>query len=97
MHRKCLDHWRSVKVSNLILFLHIYTLIVVIQEFKCLFIYIIVLQEGFAFTHCTTCKAAFRLEVKEVKFDMVTRIKHKLFVVRDFFIHFVIAQAVSII
>nr|GMD75178.1 ERAD-associated E3 ubiquitin-protein ligase DOA10-like [Ipomoea batatas] len=63
VHRKCLDHWRSVK-------------------------------EGFAFTHCTTCKAAFRLEVKEVKFDMVTRIKHKLFVVRDFFIHFVIAQAV---
>ncbi|XP_031096777.1 uncharacterized protein LOC116001016 isoform X2 [Ipomoea triloba] len=63
VHRKCLDHWRSVK-------------------------------EGFAFTHCTTCKAAFRLEVKEVKFDIVTRIKHKLFVVRDFFIHFVIAQAV---
>ncbi|XP_019171071.1 PREDICTED: E3 ubiquitin-protein ligase MARCH8-like [Ipomoea nil] len=49
-------------------------------------------KEGFAFTHCTTCKAAFRLEVKEVKFDIVTRIKHKLFVVRDFFLHFVIAQ-----
>ncbi|XP_019171068.1 PREDICTED: E3 ubiquitin-protein ligase MARCH8-like [Ipomoea nil] len=49
--------------------------------------------EGFAFTHCYTCKAAFRLQVKEVKYDIVTRVKHKLFVVKDFFLHFLIAQA----
>ncbi|XP_019155110.1 PREDICTED: E3 ubiquitin-protein ligase MARCH1-like [Ipomoea nil] len=51
------------------------------------------IREGFAFTHCSTCKAAFGLQVKEVKYDIVTRLKHKLFVVKDFFVHFLIAQA----
>ncbi|XP_019155115.1 PREDICTED: uncharacterized protein LOC109151980 [Ipomoea nil] len=47
--------------------------------------------------HWRSIRAAFQLQVKEVKYDIVTRLKHKLFVVKDFFVHFLIAQALIVV
>ncbi|WOG96644.1 hypothetical protein DCAR_0415980 [Daucus carota subsp. sativus] len=52
VHRMCLDHWRSVKVS-------------------------------FAFSHCTTCKAQFHLQVVKFEDGSWRKTKFRLFVARD--------------
>ncbi|KAJ0771642.1 hypothetical protein HanPI659440_Chr07g0271411 [Helianthus annuus] len=40
-------------------------------------------KEGFAFSHCTTCKAQFHLQVVELKDNSWRKIKFRLFVARD--------------
>ncbi|CAH9080053.1 unnamed protein product, partial [Cuscuta epithymum] len=54
------------------------------------------IKEGFAFSHCTTCKAQFEFLVVDLSDDIVTRIKHKLFVINDVFRQFLIIQFVIV-
>ncbi|KAL9997422.1 putative Zinc finger, RING-CH-type, Zinc finger, RING/FYVE/PHD-type [Helianthus debilis subsp. tardiflorus] len=49
-------------------------------------------KEGFAFSHCTTCKAQFHLQVVELKDNSWRKIKFRLFVARDVFLVFLVVQ-----
>nr|GEW86304.1 zinc finger, RING-CH-type [Tanacetum cinerariifolium] len=51
-------------------------------------------KEGFAFSHCTTCKAQFHLQVVELKHNSWRKIKFRLFVARDVFLVFLAVQMV---
>ncbi|GKA82661.1 zinc finger, RING-CH-type containing protein [Tanacetum coccineum] len=51
-------------------------------------------KEGFAFSHCTTCKAQFHLQVVELKHNSWRKIKFRLFVARDVFLVFLAVQTV---
>ncbi|GJT71346.1 zinc finger, RING-CH-type containing protein [Tanacetum coccineum] len=51
-------------------------------------------KEGFAFSHCTTCKAQFHLQVVELKHNSWRTIKFRLFVARDVFLVFLAVQTV---
>ncbi|KAH7854173.1 hypothetical protein Vadar_011019 [Vaccinium darrowii] len=51
-------------------------------------------KEGFAFSHCTTCKAQFHLRVEEFEDNSWRKIKFRLFVARDVFLVFVAVQSV---
>ncbi|KAI8570909.1 hypothetical protein RHMOL_Rhmol01G0075300 [Rhododendron molle] len=51
-------------------------------------------KEGFAFSHCTTCKAQFHLQVTEFEDNTWRKIKFRLFVARDVFLVFVAVQTV---
>ncbi|KAL3839851.1 hypothetical protein ACJIZ3_024442 [Penstemon smallii] len=50
-------------------------------------------KEGFAFSHCTTCKAQFHLRVA-VKDNSWRKIKFRVFVARDVFLVFMAVQTV---
>ncbi|KAM7509429.1 hypothetical protein LguiA_019882 [Lonicera macranthoides] len=52
-------------------------------------------KEGFAFSHCTTCKAQFHLRVVELEDNSWRRIKFRLFVARDVFLVFVAVQTLG--
>ena len=54
----------------------------------------IFLQEGTAFSHCTTCEAQFYLRVEFLEDDVCRRMKFQLFVARDVFLIFLAIQAV---
>lgn len=54
------------------------------------------LQEGFAFSHCTTCKAQFHLRVALFEDNSWRKIKFRLFVARDVFCVFLAVQTVSV-
>lgn len=54
------------------------------------------LQEGFAFSHCTTCKAQFHLRVELFADNSWRKIKFRLFVARDVFLVFLAVQTVRI-
>ncbi|KAJ0550902.1 putative Zinc finger, RING-CH-type [Helianthus annuus] len=49
-------------------------------------------KEGFAFSHCTTCKAQFHLQVVVLKDNSWRKIKFRLFVARDVFLVFLVVQ-----
>uniref|UniRef100_A0A5B6ZDX7 RING-CH-type domain-containing protein n=1 Tax=Davidia involucrata TaxID=16924 RepID=A0A5B6ZDX7_DAVIN len=51
-------------------------------------------KEGFAFSHCTTCKAQFHLRVAEFEDNSWRKIKFRLFVARDVFLVFLALQTV---
>ncbi|KAA8535041.1 hypothetical protein F0562_030044 [Nyssa sinensis] len=51
-------------------------------------------KEGFAFSHCTTCKAQFHLRVAEFEDNSWRKIKFRLFVARDVFLVFLAVQTV---
>ncbi|CAL5339368.1 unnamed protein product [Camellia sinensis] len=53
-------------------------------------------KEGFAFSHCTTCKAQFHLRVEEFEDNSWRKIKFRVFVARDVFLVFLAVQTVSI-
>lgn len=53
------------------------------------------MQEGFAFSHCTTCKAQFHLRVVELEDGNWRKTKFRLFVARDVFLGFLVVQTVS--
>ncbi|THG12848.1 hypothetical protein TEA_018642 [Camellia sinensis var. sinensis] len=50
--------------------------------------------EGFAFSHCTTCKAQFHLRVEEFEDNSWRKIKFRVFVARDVFLVFLAVQTV---
>ncbi|KAJ6295820.1 hypothetical protein OIU78_023779 [Salix suchowensis] len=52
-------------------------------------------KEGFAFSHCTTCKAQFHLRVALLEDNSWRKIKFRLFVTRDIVIVFFAVQIVS--
>ncbi|KAL8208730.1 hypothetical protein R6Q57_008142 [Mikania cordata] len=52
------------------------------------------IKEGFAFSHCSTCKAQFHLKVVKQKAISWPKIKFKLFVARDVFLVFLALQMV---
>ncbi|VFQ92749.1 unnamed protein product [Cuscuta campestris] len=54
-------------------------------------------KEGFAFSHCTTCKAQFHLRVVELEDNSWRNIKFRLFVARDIFLVFLAVQSVCIV
>nr|CAB3477588.1 unnamed protein product [Digitaria exilis] len=84
VHRACLDRWRAVKTRNemsLALNYSVYN----------------ALQEGTAFSHCTTCKAQFHLRVEFLEDGCFRRMKFQLFVARDVFLVFLAVQAVYIV
>ncbi|KAF8406982.1 hypothetical protein HHK36_006103 [Tetracentron sinense] len=54
VHRYCLEHWRSVK-ANILLWTS--------NDINRIAFSLSFLQEGFAFSHCKTCKAQFHLRV----------------------------------
>ncbi|KAJ6759524.1 RING/FYVE/PHD ZINC FINGER SUPERFAMILY PROTEIN, partial [Salix koriyanagi] len=49
-------------------------------------------KEGFAFSHCTTCKAQFHLRVALLEDNSWRKIKFRLFVTRDIVIVFFAVQ-----
>lgn len=51
-------------------------------------------KEGFAFSHCTTCKAQFHLRVADVEDSTCRKIKFRLFVARDVVLVFLAVQMV---
>ena len=51
-------------------------------------------KEGFAFSHCTTCKAQFHLRVESFEDNSWRKIKFRLFVARDVFLVFLAVQTV---
>ncbi|KAF8042781.1 hypothetical protein BT93_A1187 [Corymbia citriodora subsp. variegata] len=51
-------------------------------------------QEGFAFSHCTTCKAQFHLRVALFEDNTWRKIKFRLFVARDVVLVFLAVQTV---
>ncbi|XP_027065830.1 uncharacterized protein [Coffea arabica] len=51
-------------------------------------------KEGFAFSHCTTCKAQFHLRVAELEDNSWRKIKFRIFVARDVFLVFLAVQTV---
>ncbi|XP_017616738.2 uncharacterized protein LOC108461404 [Gossypium arboreum] len=51
-------------------------------------------KEGFAFSHCTTCKAQFHLRVELFEDNSWRKIKFRLFVARDVFLVFLAVQTV---
>ena len=53
------------------------------------------MQEGFAFSHCTTCKAQFHLRVQLFEDNAWRIFKFRLFVARDILLVFMAVQAVS--
>ncbi|KAF7095778.1 hypothetical protein CFC21_097866 [Triticum aestivum] len=48
--------------------------------------------EGFAFSHCTTCKAQFHLRVETLEDNSWRKIKFRLFVARDVILGFLAVQ-----
>ncbi|KAL6974283.1 hypothetical protein U1Q18_028464 [Sarracenia purpurea var. burkii] len=52
-------------------------------------------KEGFAFSHCSTCKAQFHLRVAKFEDNTWRNIKFRLFVARDALLLFVAVQTVS--
>ena len=105
VHRSCLDHWRSVKANFFILVLLCCSCLWLwrICLFPFLFSYNfnqseripIFLQEGFAFSHCTTCKAQFHLKVSLFEDNSWRKVKFRLFVARDVLLVFIAVQTVS--
>lgn len=53
------------------------------------------MQEGFAFSHCTTCKAQFHLRVESFEDNSWRKLKFRLFVARDVLLVFLAVQTVS--
>ncbi|KAI5320531.1 hypothetical protein L3X38_040239 [Prunus dulcis] len=51
-------------------------------------------KEGFAFSHCTTCKAQFHLRVESYEDNSWRKIKFRVFVARDVFLVFLAVQSV---
>lgn len=51
-------------------------------------------KEGFAFSHCTTCKAQYHLRVALFEDNTWRKVKFRLFVARDVFLVFLALQAV---
>ncbi|CAI0543063.1 unnamed protein product [Linum tenue] len=51
-------------------------------------------KEGFAFSHCTTCKAQFHLRVALLEVNSWRKIKFRLFVTRDVLVVFLAVQTV---
>ncbi|XP_047330897.1 uncharacterized protein LOC124934414 [Impatiens glandulifera] len=51
-------------------------------------------KEGFAFSHCTTCKAQFHLRVTILEDSSWRKLKFRLFVTRDVFLIFLAVQTV---
>ncbi|CAL1359335.1 unnamed protein product [Linum trigynum] len=51
-------------------------------------------KEGFAFSHCTTCKAQFHLRVASLEENSWHKIKFRLFVTRDVIVVFLAVQTV---
>ncbi|KAK1434705.1 hypothetical protein QVD17_00454 [Tagetes erecta] len=51
-------------------------------------------REGFAFSHCTTCKAQYHIQVVELSRISWPKIKFRLFVARDVFLVFLAIQMV---
>ncbi|KAG9139843.1 hypothetical protein Leryth_024543 [Lithospermum erythrorhizon] len=51
-------------------------------------------KEGFAFSHCTTCKAQFHLRIAEIEDNSWRKVKFRLFVARDVFLVFLAVQTV---
>ncbi|KAF3442537.1 hypothetical protein FNV43_RR16453 [Rhamnella rubrinervis] len=51
-------------------------------------------KEGFAFSHCTTCKAQFHLRVELFEDNSWRKIKFRVFVARDVFLVFLAVQTV---
>jgi hypothetical protein len=52
------------------------------------------MQEGFAFSHCTTCKAQFHLRPELPEDYSWRQLKFKFFVTRDIFLVFLVLQTV---
>ncbi|XP_010925138.1 uncharacterized protein [Elaeis guineensis] len=51
-------------------------------------------KEGFAFSHCTTCKAQFHLQVELFKDNSWRKIKFRIFVARDVLLVFLAVQTI---
>ncbi|XP_020109478.1 uncharacterized protein LOC109724885, partial [Ananas comosus] len=51
-------------------------------------------KEGFAFSHCTTCKAQFHLRVEQLEDDSCRKMKFRFFVARDVLLVFLLVQIV---
>uniref|UniRef100_A0ACD5VUJ4 Uncharacterized protein n=1 Tax=Avena sativa TaxID=4498 RepID=A0ACD5VUJ4_AVESA len=49
-------------------------------------------KEGFAFSHCTTCKAQFHFRVETLEDNSWRKIKFRLFVARDVILGFLAVQ-----
>jgi hypothetical protein len=104
VHRSCLDHWRSVRVNTVVLALMNMITCNPITASRDSFnnwsyndFFPFFLQEGFAFSHCTTCKAQFHLRLTVFEDNSWRKIKFRLFVARDVFLVFLAVQTVSIL
>ncbi|XAR53284.1 Ubiquitin--protein ligase [Bertholletia excelsa] len=51
-------------------------------------------KEGFAFSHCTTCKAQYHLRIVDFEDNSWRKVKFRLFVARDVFLVFLAVQTI---
>ena len=89
VHRDCLDHWRAIKVLPFLL--------MQFQERSCLVtirVTSFAFQEGFAFAHCTTCKAPYYIRVHGAGDRKWRTLKFRFFVTRDILSIFLAVQLV---
>jgi len=92
VHRSCLDHWRSVKVNTTLLFIYFSSGSFNKRSYSDFPPF---LQEGFAFSHCTTCKAQYHFCVALFEDNSWRKLKFRIFVARDVFLVFLAVQTVS--
>lgn len=104
VHRSCLDNWRSTKVNHILIFLSLFFLflfLLVSSQFVylgcyevCFVISTLCLQEGFAFSHCTECRAVFKLRANVPPDRWWLRLRFQLLVARDHAFIFITVQMV---
>ena len=85
VHRDCLDHWRAIKVLP-------FLLEVLFSQY--IRVNLFAFQEGFAFAHCTTCKAPYYLRVHGAGDTKWRTLKFRFFVTRDILSIFLAVQLV---
>ncbi|KAF9678821.1 hypothetical protein SADUNF_Sadunf07G0076000 [Salix dunnii] len=101
VHRECLDQWRAVKAWMLVLprlpNRGIQTGYRLFSSFFLLtiFFFFFFFQEGFAFAHCTTCKAPYHLRVHVAADRKWRTLKFRFFVTRDIMFIFLAVQLVG--
>ncbi|RYR50846.1 hypothetical protein Ahy_A07g037445 isoform D [Arachis hypogaea] len=83
VHRSCLDNWRSTKVTSF----HFLMFCLVGHNYA-------KAKEGFAFSHCTECRAVFILRANVPPDRWWLRLKFQFLVARDHAFIFIIVQLV---
>lgn len=97
VHRSCLDNWRSTKVCQ---FWSLYSHASLFSQSVCLnnwyLRFLKSFQEGFAFSHCTECRAVFLLRANVPPDRWWLRLKFQFLVARDHAFIFIIVQLVRV-
>jgi len=97
VHRSCLDNWRSTKVYYRHRFQKVSSSFewMVYLAYEVYFVSMqYMFQEGFAFSHCTECRAFFKLRANVPADRWWLRLRFQLLVARDHAFIFISVQMV---